>query len=83
LSTDRGGATLRESRAFGSGIDWAPLDGAFALDAPRDCVDLLRDWARRAGASADAHYGLASRLSRSNIRLGVPVIALTTLVGTE
>jgi len=46
-------------------------------------VQLLRDWARRAGASSDAHYELASRLSRANIRFGVPVIALTTAVGTS
>lgn len=46
-------------------------------------VQLLRDWARRAGASADAHYALASRLSRANVRFGVPVVALTTAVGTS
>ena len=46
-------------------------------------VQLLRDWARRAGASADAHYELASRLSRANVRFGVPVVALTTAVGTS
>jgi hypothetical protein len=46
-------------------------------------VRLLRDWARRAGASADAHYRLASRLSRANVRFGVPVVALTTAVGTS
>ena len=46
-------------------------------------VDLLRDWARRAGTSSDAHYRLASRLSRSNIRFGVPVVAMTTFVGTS
>lgn len=46
-------------------------------------VDLLRDWSARAGASADAHYGLSTRLSRSNIRFGVPVVILTTFVGTS
>ena len=46
-------------------------------------VQLLRDWARRAGTSSDAHYELASRLSRANIRFGVPVVALTTAVGTS
>jgi len=43
---------------------------------------LLSDWRARAIASSEAHYALATSLSRSNIRFGVPVVALTTLVGT-
>ena len=46
-------------------------------------VGLLQDWARRAGASSDAHFHLASSLSRANIRFGIPVVALTTAVGTS
>jgi hypothetical protein len=46
-------------------------------------LDLLRDWERRASESAEAHYELATRLSKSNIRFGVPVVALTTIVGTS
>jgi hypothetical protein len=46
-------------------------------------VDLLRNWGARAGKSADAHYELASRLSLANIRFGVPVVVLTTFVGTS
>lgn len=46
-------------------------------------VQLLNDWAKRAGKSAAAHYDIASRLSRANIRFGVPVVALTTAVGTS
>jgi hypothetical protein len=48
-----------------------------------DVVKLLRDWSARAGASADAHYALCTRLSRANIRFGVPVVILTTFVGTS
>jgi hypothetical protein len=48
-----------------------------------DVVKLLRAWSARAGASADAHYELCTRLSRSNIRFGVPVVVLTTFVGTS
>jgi hypothetical protein len=44
---------------------------------------LLRDWQRRAAASAEANYGVAQRLARHNIRLGIPVVALTTLIGTS
>jgi hypothetical protein len=48
-----------------------------------DVVKLLRAWSARAEASADAHYELCTRLSRSNIRFGVPVVILTTFVGTS
>jgi hypothetical protein len=48
-----------------------------------EVVKLLHVWSQRAGESADAHYSLASRLSRSNIRFGVPVVVLTTFVGTS
>lgn len=48
-----------------------------------EVVRLLREWSTRAGASADAHYELCTRLSRSNIRFGVPVVVLTTFVGTS
>src|SRR5690242_1384040 len=48
-----------------------------------EVVDLLREWTARAAASADAHYALCTRLSRSNIRFGVPVVVLTTFVGTS
>lgn len=45
-------------------------------------LDLLRNWQARAGSSSEEHYALASSLARSNIRFGVPVVALTTFVGT-
>jgi hypothetical protein len=48
-----------------------------------EVVNLLREWSGRASASADAHYALCTRLSRSNIRFGVPVVVLTTFVGTS
>ena len=47
-----------------------------------DVIQLLKDWRARAGTSSEAHYVLATSLVRSNIRFGVPVVALTTLVGT-
>lgn len=47
-----------------------------------DVIQLLKDWRARAGTSSEAHYALATSLVRSNIRFGVPVVALTTLVGT-
>jgi hypothetical protein len=46
-------------------------------------LELLRDWSRRADASAATHYEMANRLSSSNIALGVPVVVLTTFVGTS
>jgi hypothetical protein len=46
-------------------------------------LDLLRDWERRSAASAEANYGVAQRLARNNIRFGIPVVVLTTLIGTS
>jgi hypothetical protein len=44
---------------------------------------LLGDWQGRAALSAEAHYVLASRLAKLNVRFGVPVVAFTTFVGTS
>ena len=44
---------------------------------------LLGDWQQRAAAGSEAHYGLATRYARLNVRFGVPVVALTTFVGTS
>lgn len=46
-------------------------------------LTLLRDWRARATKSSEAHYELATRLSQANIRFGVPVVVLTTFVGTS
>jgi hypothetical protein len=44
---------------------------------------LLRDWQRRAAISQDAHYVRATRLTKFNIWFGIPVVALSTAVGTS
>jgi hypothetical protein len=46
-------------------------------------LKLLREWNARAGATAETHYSIAARLSRHNVRLGIPVVVLTTFVGTS
>ena len=46
-------------------------------------LKLLEDWDRRAAASSEAHYALAGRLAGRNIQLGVPVVVLTTIIGTS
>lgn len=46
-------------------------------------LKLLEDWDKRATASSEAHYALAGRLARRNIQLGVPVVVLTTIIGTS
>jgi SMODS and SLOG-associating 2TM effector domain family 4 len=46
-------------------------------------IELLRDWANRAAASSETHYAVAGRLSSRNVQFGVPVVALTSLVGTS
>jgi SMODS and SLOG-associating 2TM effector domain family 4/Petal formation-expressed len=45
-------------------------------------VDRLRDWEQRAAAAAEVHFQMAESLSRWNIYLGVPVVALSAIVGT-
>jgi hypothetical protein len=44
---------------------------------------LLRDWNDRAAASAETHYAIAARLGSYNISLGIPVVVVTTFVGTS
>jgi hypothetical protein len=46
-------------------------------------LSLLGDWQRRAAVSQDAHYVRATRLTKFNVWFGVPVVALTTFVGTS
>ncbi|MDQ4030496.1 MAG: SLATT domain-containing protein [Actinomycetota bacterium] len=46
-------------------------------------LELLRDWDLRAAASAETHFDSAMRLSRRNVQLGIPVVALSTFVGTS
>jgi hypothetical protein len=44
---------------------------------------LLEDWRERADATSNTHYAQANRLSRLNLILGIPVVVLTTFVGTS
>lgn len=45
--------------------------------------ELVRAWLRRARESQLSHYEMASRLTKKNLWMGVPVIAITALVGTS
>jgi hypothetical protein len=45
-------------------------------------MERLRDWERRAAAAAEVHFQTAEYLSRWNIFLGIPVVALSAIVGT-
>lgn len=45
-------------------------------------IERLRDWERRAAAAAEVHFQTAENLSRWNIFLGIPVVALSAIVGT-
>jgi hypothetical protein len=58
-------------------------DDTLASPWTQPVLNLLRDWANRAAASSETHYQAASRLSRRNVQFGVPVVALTSLVGTS
>jgi len=46
-------------------------------------LSLLREWHDRAAVSQQAHFVIATRLTRYNIWLGIPVVALATFVGTS
>jgi hypothetical protein len=44
---------------------------------------LIEDWYRRARESQFAHYAAAQPLARANYKLGLPVVALSTIVATS
>lgn len=45
--------------------------------------DVLNDWYQRVAATQRAHYRSADHFGRKSYWLGIPVIGLTTLVGTS
>jgi hypothetical protein len=45
--------------------------------------DVLRQWYERVCATQRAHYRSADHFGRKHLALGIPVIALSTLVGTS
>ena len=51
--------------------------------APGSGDELLADWFRRIREAQFAHYQSAKPLVRANYLLGVPVVALSALVGTS
>jgi hypothetical protein len=46
-------------------------------------LELLEDWGERAAAAASTHYRLAGHMSQFNVLLGIPVVVLSTFVGTS
>jgi hypothetical protein len=44
---------------------------------------LVDEWKRRAWAAQTAHYRRATKLSRMHVTFGVPVVILSTVVGTS
>ena len=44
---------------------------------------VLMDWRDRADVASKTHFAVANRLSALNLGLGIPVVVLTTLVGTS
>jgi hypothetical protein len=51
--------------------------------APGDTQQLLAAWYRRAREAQAVHYESAKLLQKRNLYFGVPVVALSTLVGTS
>ncbi len=58
-----------------------PPQPSFKWD--RDLERLLEEWRTRAWAAQIGHYRIASRLRTYNLWLGLPVVILTTAVGTS
>jgi hypothetical protein len=75
VSFERGVIQTDEAEQGRGGDDSSPWS--------RTVLKLLRDWDRRAAASAETHYNHAARLSSRNVQLGIPVVALSTFVGTS
>lgn len=50
---------------------------------PESKDELILAWLRRARESQFAHYEMADRLRRRHLWIGVPIIVLTTAVGTS
>lgn len=50
---------------------------------PQTQPELLHRWLKRARESQFAHYEAAGRLKRMNYWFGVPVVAITSIVGTS
>src|SRR4051812_36367883 len=50
---------------------------------PQSREQLVLDWHRRSRELQSAHYECAKPLERYNVLFGIPVIALSTLVGTS
>jgi len=44
--------------------------------------ELLQEWRKRVYAAQTAYYEMAERLARRNYQLGIPVVIVTSLVGT-
>lgn len=59
-----------------------PSEGS-SFDWDTKLERVLEDWRLRAWAGQIAHYRVASHLRRYNVWLGLPVVILTTAVGTS
>jgi hypothetical protein len=66
-----------QSRKESQAISTVPVQWDDRLEA------VLDQWHRRVWASQLAHYRRATRLRRANISLGLPVVILSTMVGTS
>lgn len=68
-----------QAKASPGQVKASPTKPAWSPEQDR----LLADWHRRAWASQSAHYSMATRLRRRNVWLGLPVVILSTVVGTS
>jgi hypothetical protein len=83
LTKPRGSATLAVPLSPEIGKSHTEVNEAGESPWTPGVLDLLRDWSARAASSSAGHYSTAHGLSRRNILLGVPVVVLTTFIGTS
>src|SRR5439155_23811219 len=70
-----GAVAERRTRSTNTGVSKAPWDD--------DVKYLLQSWHRRVAAAEAGHRLMAERMRRRYLMLGVPIIVLTTVVGTS
>ena len=58
-------------------------DAALKIEWDDSVEDLFESWHRRVAAAEHGHRVMADRMRRRHLTLGIPVVILTTLIGTS
>ncbi len=82
------GAATKGQPAVGGGPTTGPKPTAGSKASPKVHWDdeierLYSSWLRRVAAAESGHHLLADQLRRRSVQIGIPVVVLTTIVGTS